>query len=81
MGLFGDRTSGPPGSHYWPASALSNTHWGILDQVLLRPVLTEHLVNVMVLDSDGPHSLLDTNGVPSTKYLSDHLPVLATLDV
>ncbi|HEX5874706.1 MAG TPA: hypothetical protein VFY60_08655 [Pyrinomonadaceae bacterium] len=80
-GLFGDRTDGPPGSHYWRASALSNTHWGILDQVLLRPVLTEHLKNVMILGSDGQHSLLDSDGAPNVNHLSDHLPVLTVLSV
>jgi len=80
-GLFGDRTTGPPGSHYWKASVLSNTHWGMLDQVLLRPLLTEHLKNVVILGSDGQHSLLDDNGVPSSKHLSDHLPLLTVLGV
>lgn len=80
-GLFGDRTDGPPGSHYWQASVLSNTHWGILDQVLLRPGLTDYLKDVKILESDGQHSLLDKNEVPSAKHLSDHLPVLTILSV
>ena len=80
-GLFGDRTTGPPGSHYWEASVLSNTHWGILDQVLLRPGLTEYLKNVVILDSDSHHSLIDGKGIPSSKHLSDHLPVLTVLGV
>lgn len=80
-GLFGDRTAGPPGSHYWQASVLSNTHWGILDQVLLRPGLTEHLKNVIILDSDTQHSLVDGKGIPSIKHMSDHLPVLTVLGV
>lgn len=80
-GLFGDRTTGPPGSHYWQASVLSNTHWGILDQVLVRPGLTQHLKTVVILDSDGQHSLLDRKGIPSSEHLSDHLPVLTVLDV
>jgi len=78
-GLFGDRTSGPPGSHYWHSSALSNTHWGILDQVLLRPILTEYLKDVMILETDGRHVLLDSNDAPSAKHLSDHLPLLTVL--
>lgn len=78
-GLFGDRTVGPPGSHYWQASVLSNTHWGILDQVLLRPNLTEHLRNVVILGDDGKHSLLDDDEIPSSKHLSDHLPVVTVL--
>lgn len=80
-GLFGDRTDGPPGSHYWQASALSNTHWGILDQVLLRPALTEHLRNLIILDNDGQHSLLDDRDIPTRNHLSDHLPVLTTLGI
>ena len=79
-GLFGDRTAGPPGSYYWQSSTLSNTHWGILDQVLVRSVLTEHLKEVIILGTDGQHSLLD-NGIPSRSHLSDHLPVLTTLGV
>src|SRR5215213_10038460 len=80
-GLFGDRTTGPPGSHYWEAFVLSNTHWGILDQVLLRPGLAEHLKNVGILENDGKHPLLDHNGIPSSKHFSDHLPVLTVLGV
>jgi hypothetical protein len=78
-GLFGDTTAGPPGSHYWRSSALSNTHWGILDQVLLRPVLVKRLKDVRILGDDGQHSLLDNTELPNRDYLSDHLPVLAVL--
>jgi endonuclease/exonuclease/phosphatase family metal-dependent hydrolase len=78
-GLFGDRTAGPPGSHYWRSSSLSNTHWGILDQVLLRRDLIERLNDVRILGNDGQHSLMDSNDIPTTDYLSDHLPVLAVL--
>ena len=80
-GLFGDRTDGPPGSHYWHSSVLDNTHWGILDQVLLRPMLSEYLKKVIIVDNDGQHSLLADNGVPSIEHLSDHLPVLTVLSV
>jgi len=80
-GLFGDRTAGPPGSHYWQTSVLSSTHWAILDQVLVRPVLTGNLKNVVILETDGKHSLLDNKGAPSSKHLSDHLPVLTVLGI
>src|SRR5579864_629640 len=39
-GLFGDRTPGPCGSHYWESSIPSNQHWHLFDQVLLRPSLS-----------------------------------------
>lgn len=53
----------------------------MLDQVLLRPGLSDYLKDVKILESDGQHSLLDKNEVPSAKHLSDHLPVLTVLSI
>jgi hypothetical protein len=80
-GLFGDRTEGPAGSHYWRASALHNPYWGILDQVLVRPTLVNRFNDLRILDHDGTHSLVSADGAPDRKYLSDHLPLVFRLDV
>jgi len=61
-GLFGDRTPGPAGSYYWHSSVLHNTHWEMLDQVLLRSPLANHLVDLRVLDNDGNHTLVGRDG-------------------
>jgi hypothetical protein len=80
-GLFGDRTPGPAGSFYWHSSVLHNTHWELLDQVLVRPALIEHLHDLRILDRDGNHSLVGPEGGPDRDYLSDHLPILARIDL
>jgi hypothetical protein len=80
-GLFGDRTPGPPGTYFWESYNITNQHWAILDQVLLRPSLIDKLHDLQILDSDGAESLLGPEGFPTKEHLSDHLPVLFRLDV
>ncbi|MGO9465967.1 MAG: hypothetical protein ACLQVF_17640 [Isosphaeraceae bacterium] len=80
-GLFGDRTPGPAGTHFWRSSIPHNTHWGMLDQVLLRPVLIPTLAKLEILESDGNHSLIADDGYPDKSYLSDHLPIHFELDI
>jgi endonuclease/exonuclease/phosphatase family metal-dependent hydrolase len=80
-GFFGDRTPGPAGTHYWRSHQPHNTHWGMLDQVLIRPALINQLATVEILDHDGKHSLLASDGAPNNDHLSDHLPIYFQLDV
>jgi hypothetical protein len=80
-GLFGDRTPGPPGTHYWRSSVLHNPYWGMLDQVLIRPPLIGRFNQLTILDNDGNHDLCGPDGAPDKRHLSDHLPVLFRLDV
>lgn len=80
-GLFGDRTPGPAGSHYWRSSAPDNTHWQMFNQVLIRPLLIDHFDDLHILGHDGNHSLMGKDGAPNKEHLSDHLPVLFRLDI
>ncbi len=80
-GLFGDCTPGPAGTHYWRSSEIENTHWAMLDQVLMRPSLLNAVQNLAILDHDGKESLLDADHTPSKDYLSDHLPVSFCVEV
>jgi hypothetical protein len=80
-GLMGDGTPGPPGSYRWRSNASHNPHWNILDQVLLRKDLVDRLHELKVLSNDGVHNLLGRDGYPDRRGLSDHLPVLFSLDV
>jgi exonuclease III len=79
-GFFGDRTEGPPGTHYFVGKHVSY-FWNIYDQVLLRPELMDSLVELKILDSDGCLSLLSADGFPNKTTGSDHLPVLFRLDL
>lgn len=74
-GLFGDRTPGPSGTHYWESATPGNHHWQMFDQLLLRPPVIDRLQQVRILDSDGHQPLVNQRGHPTKKYLSDHLPI------
>ncbi|HEY7328913.1 MAG TPA: hypothetical protein VH592_14815, partial [Gemmataceae bacterium] len=80
-GLFGDRTQGPAGTHYWRSNQPHNTHWAMFDQVLIRPALIDRLSTLEILDHDGKHSLLAADGAPDKGHLSDHLPIHFELDI
>lgn len=79
--MFGDRTPGPPGTHYWRSSMLENHYWSILDQVLLRPGIASRLHALEIIDSDGYHSLVSGDGAPDKRHLSDHLPICFQIDL
>ncbi len=74
--LMGDRSQGPPGTHYYSPSKIYTSHWHMLDQVLLSPGLLDEVVleSVEILSSDGVNSLLNENGLLRKEY-SDHLPI------
>jgi hypothetical protein len=80
-GLFGDRTPGPSGTHYWESSTTSNQHWHMFDQVLLRPSMMDLLRELQIVEYDGYLSLLDGDGVATKEHLSDHLPIRFALDI
>jgi endonuclease/exonuclease/phosphatase family metal-dependent hydrolase len=80
-GFFGDRTPGPPGTHYWRSSVIENHHWAILDQVLLRSSIASKLHTLNIIANDGTHSLFGNDGAPDKRVLSDHLPIHFALDI
>ena len=77
-GCFGDRTEGPPGTHFYHASGPSDPFWNTYDQVLLRPSLMGRLERLMILDTDGYDSLVGDRGRPT---VSDHFPLFFRLDL
>jgi endonuclease/exonuclease/phosphatase family metal-dependent hydrolase len=80
-GHFGDRTLGPAGTHYWRSTQPHNTHWAMLDQVLLRSAMIDRLSTLEILDTDGRHPLVALDGAPDKEHLSDHLPLFFQLDI
>lgn len=80
-GLFGDRTAGPAGTYYWRNSAPHNTHWQMLDQVLVRSQMISCLRDLHILDHDGQHALVTRDGLPDVDHSSDHLPLLLQVEI
>lgn len=79
-GLLGDKSPGPPGSHYYEHSEAVETFWKMYDQVLIRPALVPFFDNVAILTSDGTIDLINSNGIPRGRTYSDHLPILVKLN-
>lgn len=80
-GLFGDRTEGPAGTHFYREPHSLAYFWNMFDQVLVRPELLTEFEGVRILDSCGPQSLITKNGRPNRTVGSDHLPIVFGLRV
>jgi hypothetical protein len=78
-GCFGDRTPGPPGTHFYPTS--DGPYWHIHDQVLLRPAVMDALTELRIMNHDGQEPLVTDRGRPRSAEVSDHLPILFRLDL
>jgi endonuclease/exonuclease/phosphatase (EEP) superfamily protein YafD len=75
-GLFGDRTPGPPGSHYYRAGEQVTYDWNLFDQLLLRPdALSLIEENVELLTQIGGVNLATDRGRPNAGVGSDHFPL------
>lgn len=82
-GRLGDATPGPPGTYYHDGGHLVTRYWHTFDQVLLRPQLLDRFDDAaltVLTGAGGPddRSLLSASGRPT---VSDHLPLLFTLDL
>lgn len=77
--LLGDRNEAP-GSYYYGGGAYSRMHWNILDQIIMRPIISDRLDNnsLRVLTSIGADSLLSAMKRPR---LSDHLPLFFSINL
>ncbi len=75
--LHGDRTAGPPGTHFhYDADSSDLLYWHMLDQVLLRPELMDALHGLEIVDRVAGRSLLTPRaGHPDSSLYSDHLPL------
>lgn len=73
----------PPGTCYYPARESRWYYWNMFDQVLLRPALLPWFKNqdLKILVGDGTISFIDNDGIPDRDNVSDHLPLLFSLDI
>ncbi len=75
-GFFGDRTPGPPGTHYYRGGHVSYD-WNIYDQVLIRPEAFPWFDDTIeIVTKVGEIDLLKKNGQPDPNVGSDHLPII-----
>lgn len=59
----------------------ANHFWQVYDQVLLRPQLMDQLVQLNIVGSDGVERLTSRSGRPRSASLSDHLPIMFTIEL
>jgi hypothetical protein len=80
---FGDETPGPPGTYFYNVYEHVGYFWNMFDQVLIRPELLTCIDNnsVTILDSDGTISFLNSQGIPDSNIVSDHLPILFKINL
>jgi hypothetical protein len=73
----------PPGTCYYGAGESRWHYWNIFDQVLLRPSLLPCFNNkdLQIVTTDGTTRLVDANGLPESRRLSDHLPIVFRLNI
>ncbi|HEV2989182.1 MAG TPA: endonuclease/exonuclease/phosphatase family protein [Candidatus Angelobacter sp.] len=79
---FGDENP-PSGTYYYRGSGHLSYFWNIFDQVLIRPdllhYLPDHPVNILTTTDSQP--LLRGNELPDRVKVSDHLPILFTINL
>lgn len=73
----------PPGTCYFKSGESRWHYWNILDQLLLRPALIPKFrhKDLRILTSDGTTQFLDGRGIPDGSRVSDHLPLLFSLNI
>lgn len=81
--FFSDKTSVPPGTHFYRKAVPVHHFWNIFDQVLLRPDVLPFFKNdkLQILVTDGEKKFLDNKGRPDSNNYSDHLPILFKLNI
>lgn len=77
-GLLGDRDGSPAGTVY-DTSNQGPYGWNMLDQVIVKHNLVEAFEEVEILTRAGETSLVNANGRPDKKRVSDHLPIMVKL--
>jgi hypothetical protein len=77
--FFGDRTTGPAGTHYYRHSGHVSYDWHMYDQVLLRPSCIKLLRDIQIVVEVNGIKLCGKNGRPDTRF-SDHFPIWFALE-
>lgn len=84
---LGDMSEGPPGTYYHRQRGRTNIYWHTLDQVLIRPELLDAFIGPSLqvlekgLSASGEIALQRETKRHSKLLVSDHLPILFTVDL
>ncbi len=78
--LFGDETSGPPGTFYYRKTAQISHDWHMFDQVMLRKNCLPFYSHVEIITEFDGIQLKNNLGRPDKENYSDHFPILLHLE-
>ncbi len=80
---FGDSKPNPPGTYYYDSGSQVNYYWNMFDQILIRPDLLNFFQpeNFKIVTKIQKVSLLSGSGKPDKMRISDHLPIIFSLDI
>ena len=83
VGPEGNSPERVPGTYFFrDTNDRANHFWHVYDQVLLRPELMDRLVRLDIVGTDGSEPLTSKkSGRPRGLLLSDHLPILFTIEL
>ena len=78
MWKFLGNSKEPFGTYYYSGNDLKNAFWNIYDQVVIRPSLKARFIdsNLQILTKSQSYCLLNKQGYPEKKKISDHLPII-----
>ena len=78
MWKFLGNSKEPFGTYYYSGNDLKNAFWNIYDQVVIRPSLKARFIdsNLQILTKSQSYCLLNKQGHPKKKKISDHLPII-----
>ncbi len=81
--FLGDINSKNQGTYHYRKADHLCYFWNTFDQVLIRPDLFDVWDRdfLQIVVSDGQNDLINDNGIPIGKHLSDHLPILFRLNL
>jgi hypothetical protein len=81
--LFGDFHNKVPGTYYYQCSEPECLFWNILDQVLIRPELISRFEDekLQIISNFNGTSLISSRDRLPKKELSDHLPILFSINL
>jgi hypothetical protein len=81
--LFGDLSSGPPGTYYYANSQQRVYFWNMFDQVMVRPDLLPFfsLKDLEIIQIHEQRKLKDTDEIVIRPNVSDHFPLRFKLNL
>jgi len=82
---FGEKQEGHAGTYYFATPKARADFWNIYDQILVRPSLLPYFrdedVAILIRDQASGELFINPDGIPNSRDVSDHLPILFRLHI